>query len=463
MAEQLENPLENILVAQITALENNITRMITLLINQEALYPKDIALSGKFKKLVNQKNQRLGQIKSVIQRADVTPAQMEYGWVTFHQIKNEVQRVFTQCLDYIGGIAVRKWGLEEQICKMAETLVEDHLKQGANWGSVAIMGEDRLPDSVAHITQIIRLPFPEWDLWSLPFTAYEFGRWIVDEKWVEGLAELLKDEPKRIQQLIQVTNVEELIETGVLDKSDILDGEIQDLEVDINELRRSRLDGVDISETLKKKLEQLEASLKEFFADAFATYFLGPAYGYARVCLRLNPMTASDPRSLEAQRMGIVLGVLKKMNDSAKMDRLGSGPYEPEIRLLKELWEKTIKMTHPDFNAKFEYGKPYNAWAEVLYTTLDGTYSKDGFSLQTWKAAVDLGQRFIENNESTEATSLPIILNAAWYGRVRKPNEFPSIERKARKQIEASLKRSADAGTSLASDARSAESSAPVR
>ena len=446
MAENQENiPLENILVAQITALENNIERMTTLLQKLQALYQDDPQLAGKFKKGVRLEKQNLEQIKSVIQRPDVTQAQMEYGWDAFHKTKKQVQRVFTQCLDYIGGIAVRKWRLEEQICDMAETLVEKHLKQGANWGSVAIMGEDRLPDDVAQITQIIRLPFSEWDIWSLPFTAYEFGRWIAGDTWIEGLTDFLRDEPRRIQELIQLANVEELLKMGFLDTSDVSDGEIQNLEM---------------------TLEQLEASLKEFFADAFATYFLGPAYGYARVCLRLNPMTAFDHRSLDSQRMGIVLGMLELMNASAKsrgQDPFASGPYESEIKLLIELWEKSIQMTRPEFKTKFENGKLCHAWAELLYKKLEEPYEKDGFSPQNWKAAVAWGRAFMDNNVSTEAKSLPIILNAAWYGRIRKPNEVSSIERQARKQIEASVKRSVDAGSNLASDARSAESSAPSR
>lgn len=452
--------LENLLVAQITALESNIERMTTLLENREVRY-HGVQLSGKFQKLVNPKKQKLGEIKSVIQRPGVKPTreQMEYAWKSFHETKKTVQRVFTQCLDYIGGIAVRKWCLEEQICLMAETLVDQHLKQGASWGSVAIMGEDRLPDDVAQITQIIRLPFPEWDIWSLPFTAYEFGRWIAGEKWVEGLHDFMEREPQRIQELIEVANVEELINAGSLESSDVLDGEIKDLESDIDELRRFSRGGIDIAERLKEKLDQLKTYLKEFFADAFATYFLGPAYGYARVCLRLDPMTAFEHGSLEAQRMGIVLGVLAKMNESVK-DSYTSGPYEPEIKILKDLWQKTIELTRSDFKAEFEYRKPYKAWADNLYNQLVGTYSKYGFSAQDWKAAAAWGQAFLDSKEITEATSLPILLNAAWYGRVRKPLDTPSIERQARKQIEAMLK--TDVGGTMASSAtRSAESSAP--
>ena len=108
MAENQSNiPLENILVAQITALENNIERMTALLQKLQALYQDDPQLAGKFKKGVRQEKLDLVQIKSVIQRPDVTQAQMEYAWDAFHKNKKQVQRVFTQCLDYIGGIAVR--------------------------------------------------------------------------------------------------------------------------------------------------------------------------------------------------------------------------------------------------------------------------------------------------------------------------------------------------------------------
>ena len=455
---------ENLLVAQIAALEKNIDRMIDLFEKEELRYGNPI--SGKFRRLVNPAKKKLSTIKSDVEGKNLNQAQLEYSWQTYLGIKQTVRRVFSQCLDYIGGIAVRKWGLEEQICDIAETLVDRHLNQGASWVSVTIMGEDRLPDEVAQTTQIIRLPFPEWDIWSLPFTAYEFGRWILGEKYIEGLSDFLTNQQKGLDHMIH-DDVKTLIDAGAIAESDVQNDEIQNLAPDIQDLRQSFLQGDDVSVRLTEKLSQHEAYLKEFFADAFGTYFLGPAYVYARVCLRLDPMTAADDKPLEpslARRIDVMLGVLRKMNKLRKgEDEYAAGVYAAELKILQELWEKTIQMTRPGYAMEFNYGKPYDGWAEILYSKLEETYDRVGFNHNNWTAAESLGKALMTREAKLDAdTTLPVVLNAAWYARVRKPGEIDLVEKQARNLMNSILKRLAEEEISLASRAKSGPQSQSV-
>jgi hypothetical protein len=150
-----------------------------------------------------------------------------------------------------------------------------------------------------------------------------------------------------------------------------------------------------------------------------------------------------------------MLGVLEKMDELAKVDKYGSGPYKPEIERLRELWESTIQMTRTGYKAEFEYGKPYDRCAESLYSKLEDTYIGVGFSAKDWKAAQALGDQFLDSSANPEATiSLPVVLNAAWYGRVNKPDQADLVEKQARRLMKAFLKRLSDENLSLAKGAK---------
>jgi hypothetical protein len=284
------------------------------------------------------------------------------------------------------------------------------------------------------------LRFPEWGIWSLPFTAYEFGRWIIGEKFIEGLSDFFTEEKERLGMLIKTAAVQELIDSGDLAVSDVKDGEIQNLAPDIDHLRHCSLAGEDVSDRLVQKLIQHEAYLKELFADAFSTYFLGPAYAYARVCLRLDPNTALQDYPSEpslARRVHVIAQMLGKMSERAsEVDPLSSNAYAPETKLLMDLWQNTIAMIHAGYIAELNFSRPYDRWAEIMYNKLEDTYFDVGFSIRHWEAAKALGEQLRTDDDMTSdvaAISLPIVLNAAWYSRMRYPERVDSIENRARK------------------------------
>lgn len=432
--------LENVLAAQIKALEKNIERMTTLVGDKAIQFRTPI--SGKFLRAISPYKSSLMGLKKRVE-GNLMQDQIENSWQELVRIREAVDRVSNQCLDYIGGIAVRKWELEEKICDLAETLVSQSLNQGSNWVSVAIVGEERLLDEVAQTTQIIRLRFPEWGIWSLPFTAYEFGRWIIGEKFVAGLNEFFIEEENRADRCIRTKAVADLIAAGDLPEDQVHNDEIVNLAPDISSLRESFLNGKDVTQELAQTLKQLQAYLKELFADAFGTYFLGPAYPYSRLCLRLNPATALQdlPRHPSlARRVSLMMKMLVKMGERAKEGNVNeSNPYEPEVKILADLWESTIKMVQPGYRTDFSFGSPYDSWAESLYNKLQASYFDVGFSHKHWKDAKALGDKFIKEERATlDATSsLPIVLNAAWYSRARMPDRGQYIERVARDLMEA--------------------------
>src|SRR6185503_8084314 len=87
----------------------------------------------------------------------------------------ESQEVFCECLEYIGGLALRDRGFDQRICDIGDHLIVSCAKDWNNlkWQSLTILAaQERLGQTMA---RIIRLRFPEWTIWTLPFTAREFA------------------------------------------------------------------------------------------------------------------------------------------------------------------------------------------------------------------------------------------------------------------------------------------------
>src|SRR5262249_5518280 len=128
------------------------------------------------------------------------------------------------------------------------------------------------------------------------------------------------------------------------------------------------------------------------------------------------------------------------------------------------LWENTVQMTRPGYVMKFDYGKPYDAWAGILYSKLQETYDEVGFSHDDWKSAASLGDQLKDMADKLDANkTLPAVLNAAWYARVREPERTDWVEKQARNLMNSILKRLADEEVSLASGAKSGPQGQSVR
>ena len=427
---------DSVLLAQITALERNIETMKKVLANDQVRYGEGI-VSGKFLSVINPILKKLADIRRDLTAGAVNPAGVviridaRQGWERYMEASKDARRVFNQCLDYIGGIAIRKWNLEANACDLAEKLVRQYVNLGANWMSVTIVGEERLFDNVAQATQIIRLRFPEWDIWSLPFASYEFGMWVAGETLISGLKEFLEEERQKISDLI----------TGAVQAP----AEVR-LATEIAKMRKMHEDGNLSDAALKDFLALQEMHMKELFADAFATYFLGPAYLYARIWLRVNPMEALQEHShgpSTERRVGLMLRILEFMDAKSKASTArDTGVYEKEIKRLTDLWKQTIRAVQADYEPTFAFGQPYDGWHDHFREMLESTYTgTGGFRPEDWEQAEELGRQGMEG-ELPEGHSLPVMLNAAWHCWSRDRNRTLAIGEK----VTAAMLKTAESG-----------------
>lgn len=424
-----EERKENLLIAHIDALIKNLQRIDTLLKNNK-IEKQFRAVYGKFSLATTPLRKDLAKLREKVQRSSLAEQELAEAWQIYAASQQDAQRVFAQCLDILGGMYVRTMELEEGICDLAEHLVRHYVRQtGIDWSSVMILGEERLFDNVAQTTQIIRLRFPEWDVWSLPFTAYEFGLLVTRGDNIRRLNEFFENEAKRIR--------------GLITEEDIAP---EGLSSDIQAYRREYQSNYKHDEEVEEFIQQQLLHMKTLFADAFATYFLGPAYLYARLYLRLLPTGVFRDRAHEpslARRMYFMLKTLEKMNEAGKKDSFDSGPYRGEIQRLTALWTETVQAVRPGYKGEFQFGKPYDDWFSEMYDQLQRVYDDEGLSYAEWDQAKKLGEELLDSPQVLPRTPLPVILNAAWYCRVHHPERLLDIE----KQVRALCKQAVSEGT----------------
>lgn len=232
------------------------------------------------------------------------------AWGSYKEIYEYSQEVFAECLEYIGGLALRDRGFDKNICEIADKLIISCATDwnDSPWKSLTILAaQERFGQTLA---RIIRLRFPEWTIWTLPFTAREFAH-----------VALNADRNRKLLQFVK-EKVDELAEK----------------EPRLVEARKSEPSGSDKLKIVERRARRhAENHIRELVADAFATYTMGPAYACAAILLRLNPIDGgsdSPDHPTDAKRAEVVLETLRLMNEKAS----GEPPYTDIIERLEREW-----------------------------------------------------------------------------------------------------------------------------
>src|SRR5262249_38077283 len=142
--------------------------------------------------------------------------------------------------------------------------------------------------------RILRFPYSEWTVWSLPLIAHEFGHVVIGD--LKG-----RDDNKDLRELIP--NAQSLLKQKDPEQ-DVFKVDAQASE----EIRKAARD---------QAAKRAEQKTDEYLADAFGTYYMGPAYACAAIHLRLNPAYRSVLESgLDHERAYVVLAMLQMMSQA---------------------------------------------------------------------------------------------------------------------------------------------------
>jgi hypothetical protein len=314
-------------------------------------------------------------------------------------------------LGYLGGLLLRKDRLDWGINEIADALLK-YIGSEADdeWRRLTIFAAGG--NSFAEMTEIIRLPFPDFTIWNLPIAVHELGHYhsTHNELFATKLAAAKSAEAQAAE------------EGGG-------------------------------GAAAPPSYLQKESYLHEFFADLFAVYTLGPAYAACCFVTRFSPGDKNFCRDGEshpshAKRGYLLIEALKEMNKTSDPHFTGA------ITDLKNLWQRNLQAAGgpecaDDLMALDEMNRTsdppfkgvikFNLLRELFYSVLGKRVSSAKYPKNAWSRARSLLDELPSGKKAAELVkdddTIVDILNSAWAWRLSKKVEnaeaVAEINRKA--------------------------------
>lgn len=318
-------------------------------------------------------------------------------WQRYNELFRASRALCRDSLELIGGLALRDKLLNTEICQMTDELLrncyDNMVTMAVN--SLTIPAHLELPPRM--LRRVVRMPFSEWTIWTLPLAAYEFGLIAIDE--VEQLRSFCEEQAGEALRTEQAT--------------------AGNVPADNDRLARA------------------VRYVKILMADAFATYTLGPAYACPALLLEFSP-TPEGP-GLEfgpsgIQRAGMVLSILQGMGKAR--NSYEENAFSVVLRLLRERW--TI-IQEPTDNAEIINLNPdeildifsratTNSRPQVRYPTdllnqnIYGGWAVAKSWVEHWQSELNsVSGKLTVPGTVLRTSKLRDGLNAAWLGRLLFP------------------------------------------
>lgn len=226
-------------------------------------------------------------------------------------------------------------------------------------------------DSYSDFVEIIRLRYPPAGIWDVPVVAHELGHFAAYRltSWEDGLQ-----------------------------RSQAVRGFISE-----------QLEYKDIKSESQR--EKWRFWLNELFADAFATYCVGPCYAASALLLRFDVAQAcnGDRRTHPscAARATAILEILRAMNRGAQ------APYSTAIKALETLWSELLGFA--------EKGNCNGEWVPEMVSQLYDVVHKIalGAQYENWPYADRTLQYVLTDPAKAPERGFSAcdLLNAAWLAR----------------------------------------------
>jgi hypothetical protein len=343
------------------------------------------AASIGFAVLFDNRRKELTQLRNSIQKI------RSYGsaWAKLQSSSTSCKELFEECLGFLGGAMLRDAHKQNDICEIADALLEELGRKSVQWNRVTLLAQAHF---FTETTGLIRLPFPDYGIWNLPIAAHELGHFVGPQISGQGkrpFQECLDAIEKRY-------NLEELSEEERAEKQPQMEREI--------------------------------SHLREIFSDLFAVYSLGPAFACSCIVLLFDPQDAtacvdSKTHPSHRKRVHFILAALRQMS------KTDGDPYRKIIKMLEDLWERNLKSAENEKCIAQEDLAPLNYKLLELYpilTTFVPTVQYSG-----WNRAIELSKEFPLNGKSAEILkeedSIADVLNAVWIWRLLQAMENSNV------------------------------------
>ena len=192
------------------------------------------------------------------------------AWKLYAAIYRKSRWISQECLEFIAGLAFRDKKLDEQICQIADALIESYAEASGKEPSLAVpSSQESLSRTLGRIGA---LAVPRVDDLDAP---------------PGGTRVRARGDPRRPRPLA------------------LLAGELPAL---MAQYPGGALPGA-APATPEESRKRAESYLIEFMADAFATYIMGPAYPCAAILLRFDPRAGEGQENspIDLDRARVVL------------------------------------------------------------------------------------------------------------------------------------------------------------
>lgn len=380
-----------------------------------------------------------------------TPEEIDRAWDAYVRLKTDlIPHLSKDLLALIGGAYLMDEKLDviqpqdehglplQSFSELATEMIKELTK---GWESVLIVGEE---DWSYSKSEIIRLRFPACDVWHLPFTVHEyfylraqsdmkapdmFKRELIEmakgidplqEKWIKPA-----NEECYLAEIRQLWNDYETIKTDP-----------QKWEEYFKALVADPQKWSAYQERVKELGNLQRAYISHLFADAFATYYIGPAYIHALLNLEFIPaekyhMPPEKPRILE--RYVIALEILSWMNKELTGDvRDDASLFRRELgeQGFPKLWSLALRSAGITADPYEEIKTRLSGWIKLFKDILrEKTYFGAWKSTyENWRTAQKI-EAILPKADlklSLEPSHWAVV-NAAWSARWLYPSFEPFI------------------------------------
>ena len=385
-------------IAQILAQLKSAREIIGKMQGRSVPISKEISdtLTAELLSVVKECNWTVGEISKKLDQAqdaeekndeDTARKALADAWEEYGgELYKDSQLVYTEYVDFLRGLALRDAGYDEEICAIADELIRtcETVTGMGGWRSLTIPARQLVTRTLA---RIIRLGFPEWTIWALPLAAYEFGHIVIDQN-------------KRLSNYISSNS---------------------QAYSSINHLR-------------------------DYVADAFATFTMGPAYASASILLFFDPLhayTDQPDHPADAQRAFVILAMLKYIDEIEDQH-----PYHTIITDLESAWQAALQQANPEGALSTEEAQKLELLVKEVWKPFY-FHVGEPYSGQSWRTTVKEWKEKLKagNGDKIEPTGLEDlrdVLNAAWQCRIYHPDKSNEIAEASRHLWERLVKKRRD-------------------
>lgn len=122
---------------------------------------------------------QLKDIEDTMHDLDRGECTEEHAWRQYVKIQRRSEHIFRECLELLGGLALRDRITDEHICRFADELIKESARAVGRPFSFAI---PTLAETLSSaLRRVASVRFPDWHLWTLPLVAHEYGQVLIED------------------------------------------------------------------------------------------------------------------------------------------------------------------------------------------------------------------------------------------------------------------------------------------